>query len=244
MVANASTYTIGKVVKKLQEKHPSLSVSKVRFLESEGLIKPRRTKSGYRMYTDSDIQRLDAILQLQETCFYPLQFIKEKMEAADAGVPIAELGQIPSHEGVDERALSGPHALDELPALISVPVSFVRQLSDVGVVPIKRSPQGKEQVSGRDISIIRAAYELKKYGIEPRILKQYIQQSNRELPMYRQILSSVIGRQGSLDEDKTRRSFDEALDRLLELTTEVREGIVRREVLNEFNYPTDGEGVK
>jgi DNA-binding transcriptional MerR regulator len=238
-VANASTYTIGKVVKRLQVSHPSLTVSKVRFLESEGLVKPQRTKSGYRMYTDKDIERLDAVLRLQETCYYPLQFIKEKLDAADAGMPIAELGQNASHEENDEKLIHSDHAIEEIPALISVPVSFVRQLSEAGIITIERNKQGKQIVSGRDLPIIRSAYELKKYGIDPRILRQYLQQTNRELPMYRQILSSAIGRQGSLEDEKTRKTFDETLSRLLELTGNVREGLTKRELLREFNYPKD-----
>ena len=70
-MATSETYTIGKVVKRLQASFPDLTVSKVRFLESEGLVKPQRTKSGYRAYTEGDVKRLETVLRLQQTVLLP-----------------------------------------------------------------------------------------------------------------------------------------------------------------------------
>ena len=116
-------YTIGKVVKQLQINHPDITVSKVRFLESEGLVTPQRTKSGYRMYSDHDIARLEAILQMQKTQFYPLAVIKEKLDASpdayliipDDGTDAEETAEEPA-ESKDDAFAQAYHPIDEMAA--------------------------------------------------------------------------------------------------------------------------------
>lgn len=76
-MADASYLTIGKVVKKLQAQYPDLSVSKVRYLQDEGLLNPSRTPGGYRLYSQRDVRRLETILYLQKNRFLPLSVIKE-----------------------------------------------------------------------------------------------------------------------------------------------------------------------
>ena len=78
-MADAGYLTIGKVVKKLQPEYPELSISKVRYLEDEGLLTPARTPGGYRLYSQRDVKRLETILYLQKTRFMPLSVIKEEL---------------------------------------------------------------------------------------------------------------------------------------------------------------------
>ena len=77
---DAGYLTIGKVVKKLQAQYPDLSISKVRYLEDEGLLNPSRTPSGYRLYSQHDVHRLETILYLQKNRFLPLSVIKEQLD--------------------------------------------------------------------------------------------------------------------------------------------------------------------
>lgn len=86
-MADAGYLTIGKVVKRLQQQYPDLSVSKVRYLQDEGLLNPSRTPSGYRLYSQRDVRRLETILYLQKNRFLPLSVIKEELERADSGQP-------------------------------------------------------------------------------------------------------------------------------------------------------------
>ena len=79
-MADAGYLTIGKVVARLQERYPDLSVSKVRYLEDEGLLNPSRTPGGYRLYSQHDVRRLETILYLQKTRFMPLSVIREELE--------------------------------------------------------------------------------------------------------------------------------------------------------------------
>ena len=78
-MADSGYLTIGKVVKKLQPEYPELSISKVRYLEDEGLLTPARTPGGYRLYSQRDVKRLETILYLQKTRFMPLSVIKEEL---------------------------------------------------------------------------------------------------------------------------------------------------------------------
>lgn len=235
-MTTAGTYTIGKVVKRLQPSFPDLTVSKVRYLEAEGLVNPRRTKGGYRTFSEKDVERLATVLRLQKTCFYPLSVIKEKLEAADAGEALPELGAAAGDE-IDERALTGVHALEDVQDLFGVPVSFARSLADAGLVALTRDERGKAAVDGADVPLLRTAHELKRYGLDPRFLRPYVQQANRELPIFKQVLSTVAGRPGTLEDARAREAFDERLSRLLSLTNSVRDTLVTRELRREFNYP-------
>lgn len=237
-MGSGETYTIGRVVKKLQALYPDLTVSKVRFLESEGLVSPKRTKSGYRTYTDKDVERLETILRLQKTCFYPLSYIKERLEAADEGATLDELESARGDQD-EARLLESNHPLEDLPDLVGVPVSFVRTLVEGGFISLLRGEGGRQLVDGHDIPLIRSAFELKRYGLDPRFLKPYLQRVNREVPAFKQVLSSII-RQGSLEDAKTRLAFDTTLDHLVALTNTVGSSLLRRELYREFNYPGVG----
>lgn len=234
-MATPGTYTIGKVVKKLQVTYPDLSVSKVRFLEAEGLLTPRRTKSGYRTYTDKDIERLEAVLRLQKSCFYPLSVIKEKLDAAEAGAAVPELSD--EAAPAPEETLPATIALEDLPDVLGVSAAFARTLADAGFVELAQDERGKTIISRTDALIVRTASELKRYGIDPRLLRPYLQQANRELPIFKQVLNSAVGRQGSLEDPRTREAFDESLERLLALTSSIRDALLTRELRREFKYP-------
>ncbi len=236
-MASSETYTIGRVVKKLSATYPDLTVSKVRYLESEGLISPSRTKGGYRAYTDKDVERLEHILQLQKTCFYPLSLIKEKLDALEPGETPEELTSQDPRE-TDEAMLETMHLLEDMPDLINVPISFIRNLEEMGFLQITKSSAGRQLIDGHDIPLIRAAYELKRYGIDPRFLKAHIQRANREVPLFKQVLSSTLGRQGSLENPKTRQVFDATLDRLIMLDSTVSDCLLRNALRREFKHPS------
>jgi len=236
-MSSGETYTIGKVVKKLSASYPDLTVSKVRFLESEGLVTPTRTKSGYRSYSDKDVDRLELVLRLQKTCFYPLSVIKERLDSGDLDEETALLESEAASQDKSEL-YKASHLLEDLPGLINVPVSFVRSLQDAGLVEVTKSPAGRNIVDGRELPLIQAAYELKRYGIDPRFLRAHIQRANREVPLFKQVISSSLGRQGGLDDQKSVRVFDATLERLLKLSNTVSDSLIRRSLRAEFNYPS------
>ncbi len=242
---DAGYLTIGKVVKRLQTQYPDLSVSKVRYLEDEGLITPSRTPGGYRLYSQHDVRRLETILFLQKNRFMPLQVIKEELAKSDAGLvsTITEVQKgaawVPTTPTAPRMTTSSPdseellqkyHPISRMPELLGVSVGFVRELSEAGVISMRTSPHGRSLVDGRDFPLIRTCEELRQFGIGPRNLRQYVQAANRESGMFEQALT-VFGASASgssTPTDEQRERYAQALTRMIVLTNNVRETLIRR----------------
>lgn len=233
-MADASYLTIGKVVKRLQAQYPDLSVSKVRYLQDEGLLNPSRTPGGYRLYSQKDVRRLETILYLQKNRFLPLQVIKDELEKIDSGQSVS-LDGAPAQGIVlpvdDEETLGKLHPIDRMPELVGVQVSFVRQLSEAGVIELKRSPHGRDLVDGQDFGLIRVCDELRRFGIGAKNLRQYVIAANRESAMFEQALTvyqkkpSLNGEE-EVEQDDTQ--YNQALSRMLGLTNSVRDELIAR----------------
>lgn len=230
---DAGYLTIGKVVKKLQPQYPDLTISKVRYLEDEGLLNPSRTPSGYRLYSQHDVRRLETILYLQKNRFMPLSVIRRQLDG-EGGEDADGLAAQAAHGGeFAAEELGRLHPIDHMPDVAGVSVSFVRQLSEVGLVQLKRSPHGRDLVDGRDLPLIRTCDELAHFGIGPKNLRQYVIAANRESPMFEHALVAYSRRGGGVEMEQsaeTRRQYDEALDRMLALTGDVREALLRRRI--------------
>lgn len=224
-MADAGYLTIGKVVARLQAQYPDLSVSKVRYLEDEGLLTPSRTPGGYRLYSSRDVKRLETILYLQKHRFLPLSVIKEQLdgEGEGPGAPAS----FPQAAVDDQETLDKMHPLEKMPELVGVSVAFVRDLANNGVVKLHRSPQGRELVDGREFRLIRTCDALSHYGIEPRNLRQYVNAANRESAMFQQALSTMGPRRGEFT-DEQRAIYDNAFEQLLTLTDDVRNHLIKR----------------
>lgn len=236
-MADAGYLTIGKVVKRLQPQYPDLSVSKVRYLEDEGLLTPSRTPGGYRLYSSRDVQRLETILYLQKSRFLPLSVIKDELDGkptqedidpyadrADSEAPAGSPDMSLRVEAAAEREL---HPIERMPDVAGVPISFVRRLAECGIISLVRSPHGRDLVDGRDLRLIRACEELRRFGIEPKNLRQYVTAANRESIMFEQALVSLPRLQGESDQDRRLRT-DQSFDRVLSLTNVVRGSLIRR----------------
>ena len=241
-MADAEYLTIGKVVKKLQQQYPDLSISKVRYLQDEGLLNPARTPSGYRLYSQRDVRRLETNLYLQKNRFLPLSVIREELERADSGqAPVEAAGvetvSLPAEDAELARKL---HPIDRMPELVGASVSFVRQLSEAGVIELRRSPHGRDLVDGRDFPLIRVCDELRHFGIGPKNLRQYVIAANRESAMFEQALVVFARKGGGVeieDTDAARQRFDQAFSRMLGLTNAVRDELITRRVKEPFSDP-------
>ncbi|EHF01830.1 hypothetical protein HMPREF1008_01454 [Olsenella sp. oral taxon 809 str. F0356] len=244
---DAGYLTIGKVVRKLQAQYPDLSISKVRYLEDEGLLDPSRTPSGYRLYSQHDVHRLETILYLQKTRFLPLSVIKERLEGNGSG-PMGEQDEalgLPSSlrlPNEDEELAKKLHPIDRMPEVLGMSVSFVRQLSDAGLIALKRSPHGRDLVDGKDFPLIRACDELRHFGIGPKNLRQYVTAANRESAMFEQALIVFARKGGGVQMELTsesRQQFEQAFRQMLSLTGNVREALIRRQVSQTFSQMED-----
>lgn len=230
--------TIGKLVQKLQPAYPDLTVSKVRYLEDEGLLHPLRSTGGYRNYSPKDVVRLESILYMQKHRFYPLAVIKEQLERQErepgrktaSPDDVEEVAIVDSQEMIEKL-----HPIDRMPEVCGTTVSFVRSLEEVGLIQFKKSPQGRDLVEGRDLSLIRACDELRTFGIGPKNLRQYVMAANRESAMFEQALVVYTAKAGGVEMERSeeaRERADKALNRMLALTDSLRSALIKRLVRN------------
>jgi len=217
----AVKYTIGQAAKKLRENNPTISISKIRYLEDEGLISVSRSKGGYRQYSLNDIARLAEILRLQQDYFLPLQVIKKKM--SDWSAP-GENSSYPPKNKTSSKAdadkanvAAGPIILDEALKKLNLAISDLQALENYGLVNAEETPEGK-LLGVVDFQIMKVYKELTNFGIEPRHLRIYENFSNKEINLFSQILAPHLRHKSKKKRDKTRKE----LEILLELTDKLQ----------------------
>ena len=174
------SYTIGEVVQRLRPEFPSLSVSKIRYLERRRLINLSRTRGGYRLFSNQDVELLRYILTLQDKEYLPLKVIKKRIEG---GMPVAA-----GESGGDlSRVLEDrTYTKEELADAIETEARFVEELVSVGVI-------GRTgELTQRDVEIARMALEMAKYAIQPRHLRGIMAAVEREAAMFKQILNPEL----------------------------------------------------
>lgn len=184
--------SIGAVLSRLQEEFPDLTLSKVRFLDAQGLVSPERTASGYRRYAERDVERLRFVLRCQRDKYWPLKVIAEALDAYDRGLRPSEQsdGPQPPAAGPDP-ALT---AANEAPAADDTDVKLIRaelqratgldtralaDLESFGL--IHAEPGGHYNV--RDLQVAHAAATLLSYGIEARHLRPFRLAAEREVAL-------------------------------------------------------------
>ncbi len=220
--------SIGEVLEALQSDFPDISISKIRFLEAEGLISPERTGSGYRKFFEPDVKRLRYILSLQRDHFLPLKVIRERLvdfdangadEPAPAPARRESKGKSKSSNGAAVQDLADVSlSRAELKKASGLSEEQLAGLEDFGVLA-----RGQERYEGTDLTVAKAAKGLFEYGIEPRHLRMYRQLADREASFIEQIVAPV-----ALKKDKdAQREAAAAARRLLELSRSMREALVR-----------------
>ena len=243
-MAERSYLSIGQVVNLLRGAYPDLSNSKIRFLEDEGLITPHRTPKGYRQYSKEDVDRLEVILHLQKTRYMPLNVIKDKLDAAqDLSMLAFEVGLLSDvpMKAEPKETKQKLHPIEDLPDMLGVDISFIRDLADNDLIRVIKSPQNRELVDGREFEIIRYAAELFRFHIEPRNLRQYVSAANRESTMFEQVLVGMLGMDDS-DEDRASK-LERAFNKLHDLTDGVRTSLLKNRVFESLNAEIDDADV-
>ena len=224
--------TIGEVVQRLQGAYPDLSISKVRFLEEEGLVTPERTAGGYRKFSHGDVARVEMILRLQKEHFLPLAIIREKLSDFDRGKMPSELAR--GAAGITEALPigtedEGPLALEDAQSTLGIPATFVRELAEFNLVSITRV-DGSDTIERADTQIVHAAWDLRKYGVEPRHLRMYENFSERESTLFAQILMPAFRHRTP----ESKQKLAETLSDLGTLTDELKGRLLRRALARAF----------
>jgi DNA-binding transcriptional MerR regulator len=206
--------TIGEVLAVLRDDFPDVTISKIRYLESEDLVHPQRTPSGYRKFSRADVSRLRYVLAAQRDHYLPLRVIKEHLEALDRGEPLPPGAGGPS--SVPPPPAGDGDADAGVPPL--TPEQFARaaglepeQLADcVQFGLLATDADGRHPAA--DLPVARAAAGLARHGIEPRHLRVYRSGVEREAGLVEQLVAPVL--RARSEEARTR-----ATEKLRELST-------------------------
>jgi DNA-binding transcriptional MerR regulator len=207
--SNRKALTIGAVAKILGQEFDDVSISKIRYLEDQKLLSPRRTAGGYRLYSQNDVERLRTILRLQRDEFLPLRVIRQELAAG------SERDDLKARSAGARRAVSVETSaparltLEELVDETGAPASLVGELEDYGIVQ-PEGPLGQKLYGDTDREIAQAAAELARYGVQGRNLKVFRTSADREAALLEQILGPSL-QSGNLS---TRREAIENLETL------------------------------
>jgi DNA-binding transcriptional MerR regulator len=176
--------TIGAVCNRLRDEFPDISISKIRYLEDQGLLAPRRTQGGYRLFTEEDVDRLETILRLQRDEFLPLRVIRQELAA---GAPRRR-------ERARAAGLRAPEDDVDLAALCEragVDAAFVRELEEYGLVE-PRSEGGEKFFPERDVDVAAACAHLARYGVAPRNLATFRRWADNEVDLLERIVAPEL----------------------------------------------------
>ncbi|MEK6229038.1 MAG: MerR family transcriptional regulator [Actinomycetota bacterium] len=191
--------TIGAVCKQLEREFPDISISKIRYLEDQKLLAPRRTAGGYRLFTPSDVVRLRTILRLQRDEFLPLRVIRQELASGraeqDELAPGESSGADPRGAGrratVAMRSGGSLYGLDEVLDETGADAGLVKELEEYGVIRGEKQ-DGETVYDDTEREIVRAVTELKRYGVGGRNLRVFRTSADREAALLEQILAPAL----------------------------------------------------
>jgi DNA-binding transcriptional MerR regulator len=186
--------TIGAVCKILQNEFDDVSISKIRYLEDQKLLSPRRTSGGYRLYSQSDVERLRTILRLQRDEFLPLRVIRQEL-ASGGDLMLADGERKPAAGAVRRAILVDTSraylAIDEIVEETGAREELISELENYGIVqPEKR--EGRSVYDETDREIIRAANELSRVGVGARNLRVFRSSADREANLLEALLGPSL----------------------------------------------------
>ena len=182
--------TIGAVCKILQSEFDDISISKIRYLEDQKLLAPRRTRGGYRLYSQADVEQLRAILRMQRDEFLPLRVIRQELAAGKIG------GDRNPRGASSRRAMTldepGEYLLyDDLLEQTGASPELVRELEEFGIVQPERR-DGTLAFDETDVEIVRAATELSRFGVQGRNLRVFRTSADREAALLEQLMGPSL----------------------------------------------------
>src|SRR5215213_6700739 len=201
--------TIGAVCKALSQEFPDISISKIRYLEDQKLLTPRRTPGGYRLYSSTDVSRLRTILRLQRDEFLPLRVIRQELAAGrttdepvpDQPAPVGPAGTGDARPGAALRRLTfsirsggALYSLEDVVEETGADPRLVSELEDYGIVKGEQrgGPGSPKYYDETEREIVRAVTELARYGVAGRNLRVFRTSAEREAALLQQILAPSL----------------------------------------------------
>jgi DNA-binding transcriptional MerR regulator len=232
--ARQKSLTIGAVCKALKQEFPDISISKIRYLEDQKLLSPRRTQGGYRVYAQGDVQRLRTILRLQRDEFLPLRVIRQELAGGAAG---NDLAPSPTPRRPDVRHLrrtavavkspSALYSLDDVVEETGADPKLVHELEEFGVIRGEQRA-GVRYYDETEREIVRAVTELARYGVAGRNLRVFRTSADRESALLQQILAPALRSRNP----ERRKEAIETLENLAAVATYLKHLLLIRDLRN------------
>ena len=224
--------TIGAVCKALVQEFPDISISKIRYLEDQKLLAPKRTPGGYRLYSAGDVARLRTILRLQRDEFLPLRVIRQELASGrsegDIATPqaAAETVARPKRRPTITAPSSGAlYSLDDVVEDTRADPKLIQELEDYGVIGGQQRG-GTKYYDDTEREIVRAVVELARYGVGGRNLRVFRTSADRETALLQQILAPSLR---SRNPERRREAVD-ALENLAAVTTHLKHLLLTRDL--------------
>ena len=223
-------FTIGEVIKLLEPDFPDISISKLRFLETQGLIEPDRTDSGYRKFVPGDIERLRFILREQRDRFLPLRVIRTRVEQW-------EKGELQEQDGVVDRPGAGAGDVDidisdsareirysrsELADAGGLAPERIEALERFGLLTSRVDDDGRTFYDECALVVVKIARGFLRYGVEARHLRMFAQAADREAALFHQIVAPMIAH----NTDQGRRDAIASLGELASSSKQLRQALL------------------
>ena len=221
---------IGEVLKLLTPEFPDITLSKIRYLESEGLVSPQRTSSGYRKYTNADVERLRYVLTTQKKTYMPLKQIKKQLDAMDSCsvIPITKAATaqtIISPEEFRKPAITRLSDV-EIAEKAGVELQFVIDLANVGII----GPDQSGFFTADDIQVVSTASALSEFGIDARHLKSVKNAASRQADLISQVVTPLV----RSNKDGAREQAEEMSRQMSALVVSLHAILVKNELRNQL----------
>jgi DNA-binding transcriptional MerR regulator len=195
--------SIGEVLAQLRPEFPDTTISKLRFLESEGLVEPERTPAGYRKYSAEDVARLRFVLAAQRDQYLPLRVIREHLDALDRGGPSIDGDHSAQRALVAAEALpeAGDFSRPEIDVRLSrsellertgITDAQLRQIESFGLI----AARGAGWYDGDGLAVAETVARMAEFGLEPRHLRGYKTAADREVGLFEQVVAPVARQRG------------------------------------------------
>jgi DNA-binding transcriptional MerR regulator len=232
----AKAMTIGAVCKALTQEFPDISISKIRYLEDQKLLEPRRTPGGYRLYAQSDVARLRTILRMPRDEFLPLRVIRQELASGrlDGGEPtvpqpspeaVAEATRPRRRPSVSVTGGGALYSLEDVAEDTRADPRLIAELEDYGVIKGELRA-GTRYYDETEREIVRAVTELARYGVGGRNLRAFRTSADREAALLQQILAPALRSRNV----ERRKEAVEALENLAAVTTHLKHLLLIRDL--------------
>ena len=234
--------TIGAVSKALSQEFPDISISKIRYLEDQRLLTPRRTPGGYRLYSSNDVSRLRTILRLQRDEFLPLRVIRQELAAGrttedptpqqtqPTGTPTGDArpGAALRRLTFSMRSGGALYSLEDVVEETGADPKLVAELEDYGIVKGEQrgGPGSPKYYDETEREIVRAVTELARYGVAGRNLRVFRTSAEREAALLQQILAPALRSRNP----ERRKEAVEALENLAAVASHLKHLLLVRDL--------------